>query len=131
MDNTQQTNKFQILKRDFYTLIKILDEKLDTFLAPSLKSELVLLASNRERNIIMDLSEVKYCDSSGLSAILVANRLSKNSNGTFVVTGLQPSVERLINISQLDTVLNIADSVEEAERIIRQNEQVKEKNDNE
>ncbi len=131
MDNTQQTNKFQIIKRDFYTLIKILDEKLDTFLAPSLKSELVLLASNRERNIIMDLSEVKYCDSSGLSAILVANRLSKNSNGIFVVTGLQPAVERLINISQLDTVLNIADTVEEAERIIRQNEQVEEKNDNE
>ncbi len=129
MDNTQQTNKFQIVKRDFYTLIKILDEKLDTFLAPSLKSELVLLASNREKNIIMDLSEVKYCDSSGLSAILVANRLSKNSNGTFVVTGLQPAVERLINISQLDTVLNIADTVEEAERIIKQNEQVKEQND--
>ncbi len=129
MDNSQQTNKFQIIKRDFYTLIKIQDEKLDTFLAPSLKSELVLLASNREKNIIMDLSDVKYCDSSGLSAILVANRLSKNSNGIFVVSGLQPAVERLINISQLDTVLNIADTVEEAERIIKQNEQVKEEND--
>ena len=129
MDNTQQTNKFQIIKRDFYTLIKIQDEKLDTFLAPSLKSELVLLASNREKNIIMDLSEVKYCDSSGLSAILVANRLSKNSNGTFVVVGLQPAVERLINISQLDTILNIADTVEEAERLIKQNEQIKEKNE--
>ncbi len=122
MNDTKQTNKFQIVKKDFYTLIKILDEKLDTFLAPSLKSELVLLASNREKNIIMDLSNVKYCDSSGLSAILVANRLSKNSNGTFVVTGLQPAVERLINISQLDTVLNIADNIEEAESIIKQNE---------
>ncbi len=123
MNDTKQTNKFQIIKKDFYTLIKILDEKLDTFLAPSLKSELVLLASNREKNIIMDLSNVKYCDSSGLSAILVANRLSKNSNGTFVVTGLQPAVERLINISQLDTVLNIADNIEEAESIIKQNEE--------
>ncbi len=121
MDNIQE-NKFVIEKRDFYTLIKILDEKLDTFLAPALKSELVLLASNRERNLIMDLSNVKYCDSSGLSAILVANRLSKNSNGTFVLTGLQPAVERLISISQLDTVLNIADNIEEAERIIKANE---------
>ncbi len=121
MENIQE-NKFIIEKRGFYTLIKIIDEKLDTFLAPALKSELVLLASNREKNIIMDLSNVKYCDSSGLSAILVANRLSKNSNGTFVLTGLQTAVERLISISQLDTVLNIADTIEEAERIIKQNE---------
>ncbi len=118
MDNLQE-NKFLIEKRDFYTYIKILHDRLDTVLAPALKSELVLLASNREKNLVMDLSEVKYCDSSGLSAILVANRLSKNSEGTFVLTGLQDAVQRLINISQLDTVLNIADTVEEAERIIR------------
>ena len=128
MENVQQNNKFQIVKQDFYTLIKIQDEKLDTFLAPSLKSELVLLASNKEKNIIMDLSEVKYCDSSGLSAILVANRLSKNSGGIFVISGLQPAVQRLINISQLDSILNIADTLEEAERLVKKDIQNKEKN---
>jgi len=128
MENAQQNNKFQIVKQDFYTLIKIQDEKLDTFLAPSLKSELVLLASNKEKNIIMDLSEVKYCDSSGLSAILVANRLSKNSGGIFVISGLQPAVQRLINISQLDSILNIADTLEEAERLVKKDIQNKEKN---
>ncbi len=122
MDNNQE-NKFIIEKRGNYTYIKILDEKLDTFLAPALKSELVILASDREKNIVMDLSNVKYCDSSGLSAILVANRLSKNSEGTFVLVGLQSAVRRLINISQLDSVLNIADTIEEAERIIAANEQ--------
>ncbi len=124
MDNSQD-NKFIIEKRGNYTYIKILGEKLDTFLAPALKSELVILASDREKNLIMDLSNVKYCDSSGLSAILVANRLSKNSDGTFVLVGLQDAVRRLINISQLDSVLNIADTIEEAERIIAANEQNK------
>ena len=122
MDNSQD-NKFIIEKRGNYTYIKILDEKLDTFLAPALKSELVILASDREKNLIMDLSNVKYCDSSGLSAILVANRLSKNSDGTFVLVGLQDAVRRLISISQLDSVLNIADTIEEAERIIAAKEQ--------
>lgn len=128
MENAQQNNKFLIVKQDFYTLIKIQDEKLDTFLAPSLKSELVLLASNKEKNIIMDLSEVKYCDSSGLSAILVANRLSKNSGGIFVISSLQPAVQRLVNISQLDSILNIADTLEEAERLVKKDIQNKEKN---
>lgn len=106
--------EFKIEKLKNYTLIQVLEEKLDTHIAPTLKSELVLVSGNGEKNIVLDLSKCRYCDSSGLSAILVANRLCKNANGTFVLTGLNDAVERLITISQLDTVLNIAGSVEEA-----------------
>ncbi len=109
---------FNIEKRDNYTLIKVLDEKLDTHIAPNLKSELVLISGNGEKNIILDLSNSRYCDSSGLSAILVANRLCKNAKGTFVLTGLNEAVERLITISQLDTVLNIVGSVDEGVKMI-------------
>lgn len=109
--------EFKIEKLQNYTLIQVLEEKLDTHIAPTLKSELVLVSGNGEKNIVLDLSKCRYCDSSGLSAILVANRLCKNANGTFVLTGLNDAVERLITISQLDTVLNIADSLEEATKL--------------
>jgi anti-anti-sigma factor len=111
--------EFKIEKVENHTLIKVLEEKLDTHIAPTLKSELVLVSGNGEKNIVLDLSNCRYCDSSGLSAILVANRLCKNANGTFVLTGLNDAVERLITISQLDTVLNIADSVEAAVAMIK------------
>jgi anti-sigma B factor antagonist len=110
--------EFKIEKLDNHTLIQVLEEKLDTHIAPTLKSELVLISGNGEKNIILDLNKVRYCDSSGLSAILVANRLCKNASGTFVLTGLNDAVERLITISQLDTVLNITDSVDSAADII-------------
>ena len=110
--------EFKIEKLENYTLIQILEEKLDTHIAPTLKSELVLISGNGEKNIVLDLSKCRYCDSSGLSAILVANRLCKNANGTFVLTGLNDAVERLITISQLDTVLNITPSVDEALRLV-------------
>ncbi len=112
--------QYDIEKHDEYSIISILVEKLDTHIAPALKSELVLIAGNGEKNIIMDLTECQYCDSSGLSAILIANRLCKNSNGTFVLTGLQTAVERLITISQLNAVLNIKDTVEESVEFIQQ-----------
>jgi anti-anti-sigma factor len=111
--------EFRIEKIDNYTLIQVMEEKLDTHIAPNLKSELVLVSGNGEKNIILDLSKVRYCDSSGLSAILVANRLCKNANGTFVLTGLNEAVERLITISQLDTVLNITSTVDEGTKLIR------------
>jgi anti-sigma B factor antagonist len=110
--------EFKIEKQDNHTLIQVLEEKLDTHIAPTLKSELVLVSGNGEKNIILDLSKCRYCDSSGLSAILVANRLCKNANGTFVLTGLNDAVERLITISQLDTVLNITSTVEDGVGLI-------------
>jgi len=114
--------EFKIEKLNIYTLIQVLEEKLDTHIAPTLKSELVLISGNGEKNIILDLGKCRYCDSSGLSAILVANRLCKNANGTFVLTGLNDAVERLITISQLDTVLNITSSVDDAVKLIQEAE---------
>ncbi len=114
--------KYEIIKEGGYSIINIIVEKLDTNIAPALKSELVLIAGNGEKNIIMNLEECTYCDSSGLSAILIANRLCKNSNGTFVLTGLQTAVDRLITISQLNAVLNIKDTVEESISFIEQEE---------
>ena len=112
--------EFKIDKFENHTLIKVLEEKLDTHIAPTLKSELVLVSGNGEKNIILDLSNCRYCDSSGLSAILVANRLCKNASGTFVLTGLNDAVERLITISQLDTVLNISNTLDEAVALIKE-----------
>lgn len=105
---------FQIEKTDKYTVIRLEAEKLDSNLAPALKSELVVLNTDGVKSIVIDLSQTRYCDSSGLSAILVANRLCKNSNGIFVLTGLQEPVKKLISISQLDTILNITATLPEA-----------------
>ena len=105
---------FEIEKTEKYTIIRLQAEKLDSNLAPSLKSELVVLNTDGVKSIIIDLSQTRYCDSSGLSAILVANRLCKNSNGIFVLTGLQEPVKKLISISQLDTILNITPTLADA-----------------
>jgi anti-anti-sigma factor len=105
---------FEVEKKDNYALVKVKVEKLDSHVSPGLKSELVVLNADEFKNLIVDLTDTRYCDSSGLSAILVANRLCKNSNGTFILTGLQRSVSKLISISQLDTILNITPTIEEA-----------------
>src|SRR5512136_1954107 len=109
---------FNIENRKQCTVISIETEKLDTHMAPSLKSELVLISGKGEKNIILDLKKCQYSDSSGLSAILVANRLCKNAGGTFVLCGLNEAVERLITISQLDTVLTITGTIDDAEKMI-------------
>jgi len=106
---------FEINKQTGHTTVKVLNDKLDTNNAPDLKSELVVVTGNGEKNIILDVSKCRYCDSSGLSAILVANRLCDDAGGAFILTGLQPDVEHIIRISMLHTVLSITKTHDEAE----------------
>ena len=109
---------FTIDKQEKYTLVTIHVEKVDSRVSPALKSELVVVNAGGEKNIIIDLSKCRYCDSSGLSAILIGNRLCKNENGTFVLSGLQDPVSKLISISQLDSVLQITPTVDEAVQLL-------------
>lgn len=109
---------FEILKKGNYTLIEVNSDRLDTNNAPDLKSELIVINNGGEKNIILDMSSVSYCDSSGLRAVLVANRLCEDSIGTFILCGLQPDVENLVKISMLHTVLLITKDVKEAEDLL-------------
>jgi len=109
---------FEITRLVDYTIVKVLKDRLDTNNAADLKSELVVINSKGEKNIILDVSSCDYCDSSGLSAILVANRLCEDSIGTFILTGLQPDVEQIIRISMLHTVLIITKTVADAVNIL-------------
>ncbi len=106
--------KYTIDKQEKYSLLSLHEEKLDSSVAPSLKSELITLHAEGVRNIVLDLSEVKYTDSSGLSALLVGNRILQEDRGVFVLTSLSDHTLKLIKISQLDSVLTIVPTVEEA-----------------
>ncbi len=106
--------KFTVDKKERYCIFKLDEEKLNSMISANLKSELVILNQEGYRNIICDLSEVEFMDSSGLSAILIGSRLCKESNGTFVMIGCQEPVIKLIKISQLDTILNIVPTESEA-----------------
>ncbi len=104
---------FTIEEKDKYTLVTSNVEKLDTTCAPELKSELVYLNKTGVKNMIIDLSKTRYCDSSGLSALLVANRLCKSVDGMFVLAGMQEPVLKLVQISQLESVLTISPTLSE------------------
>ncbi len=107
---------FKVSNNNSYSTIVSEVEKLNGMNAPELKTTILSLNKDNVNNLIIDLSKTSYCNSSGLSALLSANRLCKNSNGKFVLTGLQPNVRKMIEIAQLHRVLNITDTLESAEK---------------
>lgn len=107
--------KYSVDRKEDYAVLTLEEENLNSLKAPDLKAELIVLHNAGNKNLIMDLSNTKFVDSSGLSAILTGNRLWTDSGNVFVLTGLvHPSVKMLITISRLDSVLTIKDSLSEA-----------------
>jgi anti-sigma B factor antagonist len=106
--------KYTVDKKEHYCLIKLNEEKLDATLSPTLKSELITRHAEGVKNLILDMTEVKYTDSSGLSALLIGNRIFSEDGGIFVLAGITDHVMKLVKISQLDNVLTILPTVEEA-----------------
>jgi len=109
-----QKMNLSIEKNDKYVIVKLLDEKVNDNISSELKHQFIDLNNEGARNIILDLSKVSYCDSSGLNTILAGNMMCKSSNGSFVLSGLNEKVRRIIHNSQLEKVLLICPTVEEA-----------------
>lgn len=103
---------FEVIQEAHYAIVKTGVEKLDATNASDLKAEFVVLNKKGINNLVLDLSRTRYCDSSGLSAILTANRLCKDTNGVFVLCGMQEAVAKMIRIAQLDKVLTITETVD-------------------
>jgi anti-sigma B factor antagonist len=106
---------FETKQIDDVTVFKLNEKRLDTNISGLLKGEFtVLLKVEGVNKLVIDLSEVESCDSSGLSAILVANRILSSNHGHIRLSAPSEKVYSLVKITQLDRVLPVTQTVEEA-----------------
>ncbi|MDE3057672.1 MAG: STAS domain-containing protein [Bacteroidota bacterium] len=106
--------KFDVTKNTHYTLLKLNEKKLDATISPELKGEFILLCKPTLPSLIVDLSDVEFCDSSGLSALLIAERQMRQHGGKVKLIGVKKRVMDLLKISQLDRVFHIFDNLAKA-----------------
>lgn len=107
--------RFEIDKHEKYVLIKPLDiSDLNSETSPKLKSEILLIHTEEIYNIVLDLSNVRSADESGISALLSANRLCRNYEGTFVLACVHSEIQELLTLSTTENYINIVPTVTEA-----------------
>lgn len=106
--------KYSVDKHDIYTVLSIEEQQINSLNAPQLKSELVFFHNEGVDHMILDIEQIEYVDSSGLSAILTGHRLWRDG-GLFVLCNANhAAVQRLIEISKLDKILVIIPTLDEA-----------------
>lgn len=106
---------FELKKIDDIAIFRLNEKRFDASIAGLVKGEFTIFLHTDEVNkLIIDLEEVEYCDSSGLSAILLAYRILQAEEGQIRLAAPTKNVRGLIEISQLDRILPITDSVDAA-----------------
>lgn len=107
--------KFKVTKNGGNTILKLGVRKLDATVTPELKAEFLILCKPKvTEKLIVDLESVEFCDSSGLSALLIADRTMREHGGSVSLVHVHKKVKDLMTISQLDRVFTIEDSVADA-----------------
>ena len=106
---------FETKKVGDITIFKLNEKRLDTNISGLLKGEFTMILKVEGVNkLIIDLSNVESCDSSGLSAILVANRIISANEGQIRLAAPSEKVHTLIKITQLNRVLPVSETLEQA-----------------
>lgn len=107
--------KFEVTQNGSATVLTLEERKLDASVSPELKAEFLLLCKPQvTEKLIVDLAKVDSCDSSGLSALLIADRAMREHGGQVRLIHVHKKVMSILKIAQLDRVFQIYDSLAEA-----------------
>jgi anti-sigma B factor antagonist len=98
---------FETHKNGSSVILKLKEKKLDATVSSELKGEFLILCKPKLETLIVDLADVDFCDSSGLSALLIAERKMKEHGGRVKLINVHKKVSGLLKISMLDRVFDI------------------------
>ena len=85
----------------------ILEERIDAHNSGELKTYLMQLIESGENRIVVQLANVRFIDSSGLGALLSANKQIALKSGKFALTNIQKQVMSMFELTRLNRVFEI------------------------
>ncbi len=101
--------KYEIDKQKDKTVFKIKERILGAEIAPAVKTELIFLQKEISNQLVIDMANVTRCDSTGLSCLLLAERMEREKGKKLILQGLSPKVIELIKIARLDRVFDLGE----------------------
>jgi anti-sigma B factor antagonist len=87
--------------------------ELDLYSTPQLTSELDAIA-DETTNVVVDLSEVSFMDSTALGAVLLASRRLREANRRLALVSPVPATTKLLTMVGIDRVVPVVETRDEA-----------------
>ena len=107
---TEVTN-FEVTTRDNGgAVIVAVEGELDIATAPRLEAALIDVERNGTREIVLDLANVQFMDSSGLRSLLSARRRAESAGRALRLVNVPPDVRRVFDVTGVRRIFDIATS---------------------
>ena len=82
--------------------------EIDLYTAPRLHGELVTaLAGDTPVRLVIDMSGVEFCDSTGMNVLLAAHRRAQEQGGDLALAAPRATVRKILQVTGLETVFTV------------------------
>lgn len=105
---------YTIEHKDNVVIFKLENQTVESSISTEFKAKMLILAQPDIDALIIDMSMVDAIDSSGLGALLLANRQLKDHEIPVILVGVRDFVRSLMSMTKIDEVFNFFPTVEEA-----------------
>ena len=75
--------------------------------AGDLKKTLALQFSSGSCDVFLDLQNIRYMDSTGVSVLISGIKSSREQNRGFILRNVQPDVHKLLSLMKIDKIIDI------------------------
>ncbi|MBE3142607.1 MAG: STAS domain-containing protein [Planctomycetes bacterium] len=94
--------------------VLVLMKRFDAYTAGPVEATLNKLIAQGARKVICDFSQTEYLASAGLRVLITASRNLQRASGKLVLCGIKPYVLEVFDISGLNKIFKMCDSVDAA-----------------
>ena len=101
-------------KSNGYLILEICEERIDAHNSTELKEIVLKLIEQGEINIVVQLSQVRFIDSSGLGALLSGFKNAAARSGKLVLANIQSQVLSMFELTRLNRVFEIYADINDA-----------------
>lgn len=95
-------------------IIFVKEERLDAHNSNDLKVKMQQLFEGGKKHLLVDLTDVRFIDSSGLGALVSGFKNAISHHGSLKLSSLQPQVKSMFELTRLHRVFEIFGSTAEA-----------------
>ena len=86
--------------------------EIDLYTAPKLQADLAgIIDATPAARVVIDMSGVEFCDSTGMNVLLSALRQVRERGGELELAAPRPAVMKILQVTGLDAVFTISPAV--------------------
>jgi anti-sigma B factor antagonist len=104
--------EYNIQEKEKYTLVTLKGNLIEKNQANDLMDEITTVSEKDSSNFVINLSDFKYMNSTGLNVLLGILSKARKTGGEAVICAVPEKVKALLEITKLSNVFSVVDNEE-------------------